>query len=197
MTRNLLVVLSAALTAALLPAVGLAQQAGTSTDASSGCPSQPPGVYIQGTDGWHALSTATPFKTKAAHGFLSSMTDGAVAARIEAEYRGPHAEVQVQKVRPTVCVSHLLAPANPMIVRLREKKKDRELDGGKIRALPVVGGAKETRAQDSIIVPTTTDKPEYGIVLVRPQADLAPGEYALMFGPTNLAIFDFGISGKK
>ena len=121
------------------------------------------------------------------------MTDGAVAARIEAEYRGSHAAVQVQGARPIVCVSHMITPAQPIIVRLREKKNDRELDGGKIRALPVVGSAKMAEAQSSIVVPTTTNEAEYGITLVHPQTDLAPGEYAVMFGPTNVAIFGFGV----
>jgi hypothetical protein len=194
--RNVPAILSAILLGFLFPAAGLAQQAG-GPSGSSGCPDQPPGVYVHGAGGWHSLSPATPFKTKAAHGFLSSMTDGAVAAQIRAEYRGPHATVQVKGAQPTVCVSHLMTPADPMIVRLHEKKKDRELDGGSIRALPVVGGSKETKAESSIVVPTATEKPEYGIVLVRPQAALAPGEYAVMFGPTNLAIFDFGVEVAK
>jgi hypothetical protein len=185
------VVVSAIILAVLFPAIGFAQQAGT--QAGSACPNQPPGVYIQGTDGWHALSSATPYKTKAAHGFLSSMTDGAVAARIKAEYRGAHAAVQVQGARPTVCISHIITPAEPIIIRLREKKNDRELDGGKIRALPVTGQMKMTKAESSIVVPATTDKSANGITLVHPQANLAPGEYAVMFGPTTVAIFDFGV----
>lgn len=176
--------------------MSFAQQADTHAGASA-CPNQPPGVYIQGADGWHALSSEIPFKTKAAHGFLSSMTEGAVAARIEAEYRGSHAAVQVQGARPTVCVSHMITPAQPIIVRLRERKNDRELDGGKIRALPVVGGTKITEAQSSIVVPTTTNKSEYGITLVHPQTNLVPGEYAVMFGPTNVAIFGFGVGAVK
>jgi len=178
--------------AVLFSATGFAQQAPTQAG-SPACPDQPPGVYIQGADGWHALSSATPYKTKAAHGFLSSMTDGAVAGRIEAEYRGAHAAVQVQSARPTVCISHMITPAEPIIVRLRDKKNDRELDGGKIRALPVTGETKMAQAESTIVVPATTDKSEYGITLVHPQANLTDGEYALMFGPTNVAIFDFGV----
>lgn len=198
LTRNFPAILSTVILAALIafPAMGFAQQAGTQAG-SSACPDQPPGVYIQGTDGWHALSSAAPFKEKAAHGFLSSMTDGAVAANIEAEYRGAHAAVQVQGARPTVCISHVMTPAEPIIVRLREKKNYRELDGGKIRALPVTGEIKMAKAQSTIVVPTTTDKSQYGITLVHPQANLAPGEYAVMFGPTNLAIFDFGVDAAK
>ena len=125
------------------------------------------------------------------------MTEGAVAARIEAEYRGSQAAVQVQGARPTVCVSHIITPAQPIIVRLREKKDYRELDGGKIRALPVVGDMEATKAESSIVVPTTTDKSEHGIILVHPQANLDPGEYAVMFGATNVAIFDFGVEAAK
>lgn len=194
--RNLLAFLSIAIVAVFSPAASFAQQADTPAGAPA-CPNQPPGVYVQGADGWHALSSTTPFKTKAAHGFLSSMTDGAVAARIESEYRGSHAAVQIQGARPTVCISHVITPAQPIIVRLREKKNDRELDGGKIRALPVVGGMKTTKAPSSIVVPTTIDKSRHEITLVHPKADLAPGEYAVMFGPTNVAIFDFGVDAAK
>lgn len=172
--------------------MSFAQQANTNS-AAPACPSQPPGVYVRGADGWHALSSEIPVKTKAAHGFLSSMTDGAVAARIEAEYRGSHAAVQVESARPTVCVSHMITPAQPIIVRLREKKNYRELDGGKIRALPVVGSTKLTEAQSSIVVPTTTNESESGITLVQPQTNLIPGEYAVMFGPTNVSIFGFEV----
>lgn len=194
--RNFPAVLSTVLLAVLFSATGFAQRAGTQAG-SPACPNQPPGVYIQGTDGWHALSSATPYKSRAAHGFLSSMTDGAVAARIEAEYRGAHAAVQVHDARPTVCISHIITPAEPIIIRLREKKNDRELDGGKIRALPVTGQMKMTEAESSIVIPATTDKSEYGITLVLPQANLADGEYAVMFGPTNVAIFDFGVDAAK
>lgn len=191
--QKLLTVLSIVILTVFSPAISFAQHADTQAG-SPACPDQPPGVYVQGADGWHALSQATPFKTKLAHGFLSSMTDGAVAARIKAEYHGSHAAVQVQGARPTVCVSHLITPAEPMIVLLREKKDHRELDGGKIRALPVVGGAKATKAESSIVVPTTKDTSDHGITLVHPQADLGPGEYAVMFGPTNVAIFSFGVN---
>jgi hypothetical protein len=56
---------------------------------------------------------------------------------------------------------------------------------------------KMTKAQSSIMVPATTDKSRGGITLVRPQANLDPGEYAVMFGPTNVAIFDFGVDATK
>jgi hypothetical protein len=157
------------------------------------CPSQPPGVYLKGAGGWTALASATPSRMKAKHAMLSSLTEGAVAAPMIVEYAEPHAAVEVQSARPTVCVSHLMTSAPPLLVRLEIKKKTRELDSGSVRATPFVASSEQGHAQDSIIVPSSTTKPEYGILLLQPQTNLEPGQYAVMFGASNLAIFDFGV----
>lgn len=52
-----------------------------------------------------------------------------------------------------------------------------------------------TKAESSIVVPD--NKSEHGIVLVRPQENLDPGEYAVKFGATNEVIFDFGVEAAK
>ncbi|HEX4021603.1 MAG TPA: hypothetical protein VHX63_10690 [Acidobacteriaceae bacterium] len=85
-------------------------------------------------------------------------------------------------------------PSAPLLVRLKEKKQTRELDSGSIRAVPLVGSTREAQANASSIVPTTTIHSENYLVLFQPQADLAPGEYAVMFGANDLAILDFGVA---
>ena len=161
--------------------------------AVTSCPSQPPGVYIEDARGWTPLSAATPSKMKAKHAFLSSVTEGAVAAPVIVEYANPHAAVAAHRARPTICVSHLTTTAPPMLVRLDVKKKTRELDSGTVRAFPFGDTSRQGHAEASSLVSSTTQKPEYGIVLLSPQTNLDSGEYAVMFGASNLAIFDFGV----
>lgn len=175
---------------AFFPLISRAQQPSTAVT----CPRDKPGIYVQGAGEWQPLSQAAYLKVKAKHAYLSSLSYGAVAAPMVVEYAGPHAAVQLQSSRPVICVSHILSPTPPMLVHLTVKKKIRELDSGTIRAVPL-GGSKQAKADSSSLVPTTTEQPENGIVLLRPQADLPPGEYAVMFGAQNLAILDFGISG--
>jgi hypothetical protein len=134
---------------------------------------------------------------KAKHAFLSSVTEGAVAAPMVVEYANPHAAVDAHTSRPTICVSHLMTTDPPMLVRLDVKKKLRELDSGSVRAIPFADASQQGHAQASSVVPTTTQKPEYGIVLLSPQTNMDPGEYAVMFGAANLAIFDFGVDAQE
>jgi hypothetical protein len=130
---------------------------------------------------------------KAKRAFVSSLTDGAVAAPMVVEYANPHATVQIQTARPTICVSHLITTAPPLLVRLNVKKEIRELDSGSVRAVPFGDTSRQGHAQASSIVPTTTENPEDDLILIQPPTNLAAGEYAVMFGANNLAIFDFGV----
>ena len=41
--------------------------------------------------------------------------------------------------------------------------------------------------------PTTTQADDH-VILLQPQSDLVPGEYAVMFGAQNMAILDFGVA---
>lgn len=166
---------------------GFSQQA-----ANAACPSDQPGVYVQDASGWHQLAVATPAKMKAKHAFLSSMSYGAVSAPAIVEYARAHAGVQVQGLRPAVCVSHIMAPGQPLLVRLHEKKNTRELDSGSLRAVPFANDTVQAHAAQNSVVPTTTSTQD-GITLLTPQNDLGPGEYAVMFGAQNMAILDFGI----
>lgn len=157
-------------------------------------PSGSPGIYVQDAGNWRALTVATPTKVKAKHGFFSSMTYGAVAAPVVAVYTGEHAAAQVQAKRPMICVYHMITTDAPVLVRLQEKKKTRELDSGHVRAT-LTGSSHEAKADANIVVPTMTLPSHSEAILLQPNADLAPGEYAVMFGVRNLAIFDFGVSG--
>jgi hypothetical protein len=60
---------------------------------------------------------------------------------------------------------------------------------------PAGGNMTGTKAESSIVVPD--NKSEHGIVLVRPQENLDPGEYAVKFGATNEVIFDFAVEAAK
>jgi hypothetical protein len=177
----------------LVPTPTFGQQAAAPIK-EAGCPSGQPGVYVQDAAGWHLLAQASPSKMKAKHGILSSISYGAVAAPMVVEYPGDHAQVQVRAARPLICVSHIMFPSAPLLVRLHEKKKIRELDSGTIRAVPFTDSSRQGHASASSLVVTTTMPSENGTTLFQPQADLTSGEYAVMFGAQNLAILDFGVS---
>jgi len=176
----------------LFPATGRGQQA--NAPAEPACPSGEPGVYVHGSGGWHLLAQTSPSKEKIKHAFLSSLSYGAVGAPMEAEYAGRHAAVQVQGAQPVVCVMHIMTSNPPILVRLQQKKKFRELDTGTIRAVPIVGSTKQAKAEAGSVIPTIAETAEDGVTLLRPKTDLAPGEYAVMFGAQNMAILPFGVA---
>jgi hypothetical protein len=192
MGRNsFMIFVGAILSIAFLSTAGRAQQA-TAPMEGSGCPSGKPGIYVHGATGWHLLSQASPSKMKAKHAYLSSLTYGAVGVPMVVEYPGPHAQVQVHTAQ-AICVSHILSPNAPMIVRLNEKKKIRELDSGTVHASLTGGNGKQGQAETSSIVPTSTDNSDPGVIVLRPTTSLPAGEYAVMLGAQNLAILDFGV----
>jgi hypothetical protein len=170
-----------------------AQQVAGSTNAVV-YPSGNPGLYVQDGGGdWRALAQASPAKLKAKHAFASSLTYGAVAAPMVAIYPGAHAQVQVHGTRPMICVYHMMTPDAPILVRMVEKKDTRELDTGHIRA-SLTGSTHQAVADAGIVVPTTTTQAEDHVILLQPQSDLVPREYAVMFGANNMAIYDFGVA---
>lgn len=170
----------------------IAQQADGSANAAQ-LPSGNPGLYIKDGGGWRAIAPSTPTKVKAKHAFASSLTYGAVAAPVVAVYSGAHAQVQMQGARPLICVYHIMTTDSPLLVRLVEKKGSRELDSGHVRA-SLTGSGHQAVADARIVVPTPSSQPEDRVILLQPQTDLLPGEYAVMFGAQNLAIFDFSLS---
>jgi hypothetical protein len=80
-------------------------------------------------------------------------------------------------------------PGIPAMVRLHPKKNFRELDGGKLRL-----GAKFERAEKSSLIPINISQPESTVWLVQPKQALPSGEYALMLGTQNMAIYPFTVT---
>jgi len=157
-------------------------------------PKDKAGVMIQISD-WMTLPSASPTKTRAKHGIAASMSYGAVPANVVSEYEGLHAGVQTPPGQPVICLCHLISlPGAPVIVRLHPKKEFRELDGGRMRVLPVVGGSKIADANQSDLLPVDVSQPENMVWLVQPQQPLPAGEYALMLGTQNVSIFPFTVT---
>ncbi len=153
------------------------------------------GIMLHETD-WQDMRSQTPFKTRMPHSIAASLSYGLVPAKLVADYEGEHAPTQTVEQRPTICICHLISlPGQPVIVRLHIKKSHRELNGGKMIVYPIVGGSKMTEAQQSDLVPVDVDQESQQVWLVRPTIALEPGEYALMLGTQNLAIFPFTVEG--
>lgn len=147
------------------------------------------GVFIQ-SGKWTALANQNPAKTRTSRGIAASLSYGIVPAKVVAEYAGEHAPTQSDAAQPILCLCHLLSlPGDPVLVKLHPKKGSRELDGGKMIVYPIVGGSKTAEANKSDLIPVDVAHPDPQVWLVRPQAPLPPGEYALMLGTQNLSIF--------
>ena len=152
------------------------------------------GVLIQDSK-WTVVANQNPTKTRAARGIAASFSYGLVPAKVVAEYDGLHASTQIQTTQPILCICHILSlPGDPLLVRLHPKKDARELDGGKMIVYPVVGGSKMADANKSDLIPVDVVHPDSQVWLVRPQAPLPPGEYALMLGSQNISIFPFTVA---
>ena len=151
-----------------------------------------PGVLIQSSD-WTPIDVAMPAKTRAKGGVAQSLSYGAVRGTMVADYAGEHAAVQVKPGRVVICLCRVLTvPGDAVIVKLHPLKGGmRELDGGKLAII----GAKMAEASKNDLVPVEVSHPNDAIWLVRSQEALPEGEYALMLGTQNLAIFPFTVSG--
>lgn len=151
------------------------------------------GILIRDSS-WTALTGIPPFKTKVAHGLAASLSYGLAPAKVVAEYQGEHAAIQLTLQQPVICICHIISlPGQPAIVRLQTKKGNRELDGGKLFAVPFKGDAKMADANKSDLMPVDVSQPNPQMWLVRPQVPLEPGEYAVMLGTQNLNIFPFTV----
>lgn len=177
------------------PRSGLAQ---TKTDAtpaepSTAIPDYPtdrPGILIEGAD-WAAIDVAAPSKIRAKGGIAQSLTYGAVRGTGVADYTGEHAAVQVKPARVLICICRLTSiPGDPILVKLHPQKGVRELDGGKL----AVFGGKVAEATKSDLIPAEVTHPDKTVWLVQSKEALPAGEYALMLGAQNMAIFPFTIS---
>jgi hypothetical protein len=152
------------------------------------------GIFIKDTQ-WSTVANQSPVKTKAAHGIAASLSYGLVPAKVVAVYAGEHAPTRAAGGQPVLCICHLISlPGDPVLVRLHARKDTRELDGGKMIVYPVVGGAKTADANKSDLILVDISHPEQNVWLVRPQASLSPGEYALMLGTQNVSIFPFTVT---
>ncbi|HLZ12016.1 MAG TPA: hypothetical protein VKP58_05465 [Candidatus Acidoferrum sp.] len=99
--------------------------------------------------------------------------------------------MQVSAQRPWICICHLDTPvAEILLVKLRVKKDSRELNGGRMP----VPGAKVAEAEQNDVIPIEEFDQQEGVRLIRPRAPLPVGEYALLVGRQNVAIFAFGVS---
>jgi hypothetical protein len=157
-------------------------------------PKDKAGVMMQASD-WVTIPSAAPTKTRAKHGIAASISYGAVPANVVSEYEGLHAAVQIPSGQPIICLCHLISlPGAPVIVRLHPKKESRELDGGRMRVLPIVGGSKIADANQTDLLPVDVTQPENMVWLVQPQQPLPAGEYALMLGTQNVSIFPFTVT---
>jgi hypothetical protein len=147
-------------------------------------------VLIAGSD-WATIDVAMPSKSRAKGGLAQSLSYGAVRGTMVADFSGEHAAVQIKPGRLLICICRLLSiTGDPIIVKLHPQKGMRELDGGK---LPIMGG-KMAEAGKSDLIPVDVSHPDNTTWLVRSLDALPEGEYALMLGAQNMAIFPFTIS---
>jgi hypothetical protein len=166
---------------------------GSTSDLTADYPLDRAGVFIQDSR-WAEVSNQMPSKTRSAHGIAASLSYGIVPVKIVAEYEGEHASTQVEAGRPIICLCHYTSlPGAPVLVRLHPKKAARELDGGRMIVYPVVGNSKMVDANKTVLVSADVSHPDPQVWLVRPQIQLDPGEYALMLGTQNIAIFPFTV----
>jgi len=148
------------------------------------------GVLIEASD-WTPLDAVMPSKTRAKGGIAQSLSYGAVRGTMRADYNGEHAAVQIKPGPVSICICRIASiPADPVIVKLHPQKGMRELDGGK---LPIMGG-KTAEAGKTDLVRVEVSHPDSTVWLVRSRDALPEGEYALMLGTQNMAVFPFTIS---
>jgi len=153
-------------------------------------PEDADGVLIKGPD-WTTITQSIPAKSKVRRGLAAAFSYGIVPASIATEFPGRHAPVQVSAQRPWICICHLDTPvAEILLVKLRVKKDSRELNGGRMP----VPGAKVAEAEQNDVIPIEEFDQQEGVRLIRPRAPLPVGEYALLVGRQNVAIFAFGVS---
>lgn len=164
------------------------------TDFTADYPTDRAGIFLK-TSSWPEINNEMPAKTKTKRGIAASLSYGAVPAKVVSEYEGDHASTQLSEGQVVICICHLISiPAEPVIVRLHPKKGARELDGGKMIVYPVVGGSKTADANRSDLIPVDVAHPDPHVWLVRTQAALPAGEYALMLGTQNVNIYPFSVT---
>jgi hypothetical protein len=152
------------------------------------------GILILDSD-WQPVPGTGPARSRAKHGFAPAVTYGIAPAAMVSEYAGLHAQVQVKPGQPIICACHLISlPGDPVLVVLHPvpKKDLRELHAGNLHI-----GMKSQEAEKSDLIPVHMSHPEDMVWLLQPDQALPPGEYALMLGTQNLAIFPFTVAAQS
>jgi hypothetical protein len=145
---------------------------------------------IEGSE-WTEITEVMPSNKELKHGLATALAYGLIPAFAVTQFDGQHAEVQLVSRRPVLCVCRTMpVPATVLLVKLHAKKGYRELYGARLSA----PGAEIAKAKQSDIVPADFSQPGKDVWLVRPKEALPPGEYALMIGNENFAIFPFTVS---
>jgi hypothetical protein len=147
-------------------------------------------VAIQDSE-WKEIEQVLPGETNFGlkHGVISGLTYGAVPARLVVRFDGAHADIQVSSRRPAIRVSGVSVVGNLLLVRLHAKRGHRELAGSRLW-----GPADElatVEKRDCVAIVSGTEGP--GVRTLRSKDALAPGEYALVVGKHNMAIFPFTV----
>ncbi len=180
------------------------------TAATISAPAAPaaPGVYLLASspgsvpgselepDPWLRLDSTLPSNVKAERSTLSVLA-GATQQATLAEYIGTQAQFRTWDRQPVLCINRMERTADPVLVRLKPKKDKnlRDLDLGTVRATLMVG-ASLAQAGNSEVVPMNEAPRGDGCDLFQPARALPPGEYAIIFGPDDLAAYAFGVQAR-
>ncbi len=113
----------------LLPSAQLApaqDKPGTASPAPSNFPAEYPtdgvSVLVENSS-WLPLSQESSPKPRFRRGLIGSLTYGAVAAVVIIEYRGQHAELQIETRRPVFSICNVPSfPGAPALVKLHPKR---------------------------------------------------------------------------
>lgn len=140
---------------------------------------------------WKELSQVLPNDPdlQVKNGMISGITWGAVPARLVVRFDGEHADVLVNSRRPTIRISGVSVSMKLLLVRLHPKRGYRDLVGSRLRE----PGAQIAKVDphDRVAAVISEDGPDAWIL--RAKEALQPGEYAIMTGKQNLALFPFTI----
>lgn len=150
-----------------------------------------PGVYCRKEDGtWVGLKRAVISRTEAGGLDMFVATGGYTDVGAETMIAGARAEIRSSNPRPEFYVKESGLPADVALIRLNSKKRNRvfRTSFGNSSFGNKAGFRKEDL--QAIRVTAIGD----GSVTIRPEADLAPGEYLLVIGSAANG-FDFGIEG--
>ena len=135
---------------------------------------------------------ATTFRKAHVGGmFTSALTYGIKKIKEKVIFSGANAQLQVDSGTPVFMFYVNESPKNYSLVRLDQKKGQREIIVSEANIFGADAGIK-----DSVVVPIKIDKVEDGVYKVTPSGTLAAGEYAFFFGAEQNLAYDFGVRGR-